>query len=129
MEAQGAAIIFGPLQTAYERELRTYLKQKYGSENVAILRGRGVIPDSVKIEEGSFLGRRFQVFKDLELQNTYWVFYIEKCAIIFARSRGKLYVLTVGIFVEQETTIIFGGINPARYKTTMYYVLIIYTYV
>ncbi|XP_031338286.1 uncharacterized protein LOC116167172 isoform X3 [Photinus pyralis] len=58
-----------------ERELRTYLKQKYGSENVAILRGRGVIPDSVKIEEGSFLGRRFQVFKDLELQNTYWVFY------------------------------------------------------
>ncbi|XP_031339494.1 uncharacterized protein LOC116167995 isoform X1 [Photinus pyralis] len=97
-----------------ERELRTYLKQKYGSENVAILRGRGVIPDSVKIEEGSFLGRRFQVFKDLELQNTYWVFYIEKCAIIFARSRGKLYVLTVGIFVEQETTIIFGGINPAR---------------
>ncbi|XP_031359070.1 uncharacterized protein LOC116182656 isoform X3 [Photinus pyralis] len=117
MEAQGAAIIFGPLQTAYERELRTYLKQKYGSENVAILRGRGVIPDSVKIEEGSFLGRRFQVFKDLELQNTYWVFYIEKCAIIFARSR------------EQETTIIFGGINPARYKTTMYYVLIIYTYV
>ncbi|XP_031339523.1 uncharacterized protein LOC116167995 isoform X5 [Photinus pyralis] len=113
MEAQGAAIIFGPLQTAYERELRTYL----------------IIPDSVKIEEGSFLGRRFQVFKDLELQNTYWVFYIEKCAIIFARSRGKLYVLTVGIFVEQETTIIFGGINPARYKTTMYYVLIIYTYV
>ncbi|XP_031339516.1 uncharacterized protein LOC116167995 isoform X4 [Photinus pyralis] len=120
MEAQGAAIIFGPLQTAYERELRTYLKQKYGSVSTFHASYRILI---------SFLGRRFQVFKDLELQNTYWVFYIEKCAIIFARSRGKLYVLTVGIFVEQETTIIFGGINPARYKTTMYYVLIIYTYV
>ncbi|XP_031359075.1 uncharacterized protein LOC116182656 isoform X4 [Photinus pyralis] len=108
MEAQGAAIIFGPLQTAYERELRTYLKQKYGSVSTFHASYRILI---------SFLGRRFQVFKDLELQNTYWVFYIEKCAIIFARSR------------EQETTIIFGGINPARYKTTMYYVLIIYTYV
>ncbi|XP_031352476.1 uncharacterized protein LOC116177606 [Photinus pyralis] len=78
MAAQGAAIIFGPLQTAYERELRALIQQKYASvkENVAILRGRGVIPDSVKIEGVYQHIRRFQVYKDLELQNTYWVFYV-----------------------------------------------------
>ncbi|KAB0797904.1 hypothetical protein PPYR_08897 [Photinus pyralis] len=73
--SQGAVIVFGPLQTAYERELRTYLIQKYGSEHVAILRGRGAIPGSIKVEEALFRGKRFQVYKDLELQHTYWVFY------------------------------------------------------
>ncbi|KAB0790439.1 hypothetical protein PPYR_15190 [Photinus pyralis] len=75
MAAQGAAIVFGGVQTAYERELRTHLIEKYGSEHVAILRGRGTIPGSVKIEEDDFQGTRFQVFKDLELKHTYWVFY------------------------------------------------------
>ncbi|KAB0789949.1 hypothetical protein PPYR_15764, partial [Photinus pyralis] len=57
------------------RELRNQIIAKYKSENVAIIRGLGVILSTIKMEEGRHKDMWFQVYKDLDLYNTFWVFY------------------------------------------------------